>query len=136
MRPLDTMEIRRRPSREEINRSEIMLATSCSWRRFEFRQRGGEFATPIVQRDGHPDILFEGGEKTGQRIAECWNACRGIPTEALETGVVGEMVTAFQNVMGYLDTPIARRKLGIDSDEKWLLEARALLSKIKGDSHG
>lgn len=38
---------------------------------------------------------------------------------------------ALENVMGYLDTPIARRKLGIDPDAEWLQEARRV---IKGET--
>ena len=32
---------------------------------------------------------------------------------------------ALANAMGHLDTPIARRRLGIDPDAEWLLDARA-----------
>ena len=40
---------------------------------------------------------------------------------------------ALTNVMGYVDTPISRRRLGIDPNAcEWLLPARAAL---KGESH-
>lgn len=37
------------------------------------------------------------------------------------------LVEALRNTMGYLDTPIARRKLGINPDEEWIKEARQIL---------
>lgn len=36
-----------------------------------------------------------------------------------------EAMGAFENAMGHLDTPISRRKIGIDPNEEWLLDARA-----------
>lgn len=64
----------------EIEAAPIMLATSCSWRRFVFDYPyGGPFAEPITQHpDNHPDIYFAGGECTGHRLAACWNACIGM----------------------------------------------------------
>jgi hypothetical protein len=34
-----------------------------------------------------------------RRIAACWNACQHIPTEALEAGVVGELVEACRTLV-------------------------------------
>jgi hypothetical protein len=33
-------------------------------------------------------------EANARRLVACWNACQSIPTEALEAGVVGELVEA------------------------------------------
>lgn len=41
-----------------------------------------------------------------------------------------ELREALENVMGHIDTPIARRRLGINTDQpEWLTEARALNHK-------
>jgi len=45
---------------------------------------------------------------------------------------VRELEGALQNAMGHLDTPIARRKLGIDPDAEWLREARDLVESKEG----
>ena len=39
---------------------------------------------------------------------------------------------ALRNVMGHLDTPIGRRKVGIDPNADWLLEARELIQHKEG----
>ena len=41
---------------------------------------------------------------------------------------------ALQNVMGFVDTPIGRRKLGISSDCEWIADARRIMSETKGSS--
>lgn len=38
-----------------------------------------------------------------RRIAACWNACQHIPTEALEAGVVGELVEAVRKASLWVD---------------------------------
>lgn len=54
-----------------------------------------------------------------------------VPCTALPSGGGGEEKWSrhLRNAMGYLDTPIARRKLGIDANEPWLQEARAALQQ-------
>ena len=42
---------------------------------------------------------------------------------------MAEAVGVLQNTMGYLDTPIGRRRMGIDANADWLSNARALLAR-------
>jgi len=51
--------------------------------------------------------------------------------QAMMVPEVRELVEALENAMGHLDTPIGRRKLGIDANVKWLTDARAALHRIK-----
>ena len=37
-------------------------------------------------------------EATARRICAAWNACEGIPTEALEAGVVQDMLKALEEI--------------------------------------
>ena len=45
--------------------------------------------------------LFRSDQKAAnaRRLVACWNACEGIPTEQVEAGVVGEMVTALRDCL-------------------------------------
>jgi hypothetical protein len=45
---------------------------------------------------------------------------------------VAALVEALQNAMGHIDTPVGRRKLGVDADSPWIVTARATLAKIGG----
>lgn len=38
---------------------------------------------------------------------------------------------ALANALGFLDTPIARRKLGLDPNAVWLAQARKLVKEIR-----
>ncbi len=42
---------------------------------------------------------------------------------------VEELEGALANTMGFLDTPIARRKLGVNPDADWVKAARAALKQ-------
>jgi len=44
--------------------------------------------------------------------------------------LVEELAGALKNSMGYLDTPIGRRKLGISPNAGWLVNNRVLLSRL------
>jgi hypothetical protein len=58
------------------------------------------------------------------RLAAAWNACTGIPTEALEAGVVADMRSALENLI------IA---IGMGWDLDGVLEvAEAALAKLEG----
>ena len=66
-------------------------------------------------------------EDDARRIVACWNACAGIGTDALERGVVAEMLQALKDceeAMDYMseyEIPIAlpgRVKAAIDKAEK------------------
>jgi hypothetical protein len=67
-------------------------------------------------------------EETIRRLRACWNACAGIPTAALEAGVVGELVEALtERVAGVLREPhtIQHRSTSVQ-------RACAVLAKAKG----
>lgn len=49
----------------------------------------------------------------------------------LSDALLREAMGAFENAMGHLDTPISRRKIGIDPNAEWLLDARATLAKLR-----
>lgn len=53
------------------------------------------FAPLLV--DGLRVDVFE-AIANAKRFIALWNACKGIPTEALEQGVVGEMLVALKNI--------------------------------------
>ena len=59
-----------------------------------------------------PDVGSEIMEANARRIVACWNACLDISTEALEQGVIPEMLQALKScneAMGYMseyDIPI------------------------------
>ena len=52
----------------------------------------------LADDDSGVDSLPVTDHKGMRRIAACWNACAGIPTEALEAGVVGELVEALEGI--------------------------------------
>ena len=64
--------------------------------------------------DGVAEIIPRGkgklGEPDARRIVACVNACQGIPTEALEDGVVEEMVTAAKK---YLETNYSEHRYAL-----------------------
>lgn len=64
-------------------------------------------------------------------VIEAWN------TRAdLADALLREAMGAFENAMGHLDTPISRRKIGIDPNEEWLLDARATVAKLRAHLEG
>lgn len=69
-------------------------------------------------------------EANMRRIVACVNACAGIPTEALETGVVWEMVEALEVLVGKIEWEIGEEKWGRDPDA--LAKAKRVLAKVRG----
>lgn len=67
-----------------------------------------------------------------RRIVATWNACEGIPTEALEEGVVREMIEALEALVDELEWEIGEEKWGRDPDA--LPMARAVLAKVWGEA--
>ena len=76
-------------------------------------------------------------EANAHRIVASVNACAGIPTEALEAGVIAELVEALEAAVPEIDVmagwvhdeSIRGRYLEIAA------RARAILTKAKGDGH-
>ena len=54
----------------------------------------------------------------------------------LPDALLREAMGALENAMGHLDTPISRRKIGIDPNAGWLLDARATLAKLRAHLEG
>jgi hypothetical protein len=57
----------------------------------------------VIERPAGGDVV-EGDEAetaaNARRLAACWNACRGIPTEALESGALGRLLKAAAALAG------------------------------------
>jgi hypothetical protein len=80
----------------------------------------GAVAPPSATRNAHPAYLFAGpphgprmvqfdrGQAMhgddGRRVVAAWNATRGIPTEALESGVIEELSAALRAYLEYEDS--------------------------------
>ena len=64
-----------------------------------------------------------------RRIMAAWNACEGISTEALEAGIVNDMLEALREVVSEYDNPDNGRYL------RWAVdEARAAIAKATGNT--
>ncbi len=84
------------------------------------------------------DWPFCGCDENALKVVESLHECGWLSDSEARTlqSQCARMKEALQNAMGYLDTPVARRKLCIDADEPWLLEARgALEASDKSDTH-
>jgi hypothetical protein len=70
-------------------------------------------------------------EANARRLVACWNACQSIPTDALEAGVVGELVEAVRKaslwVAQYKALPAHK-----PAAESMLRVLEAALAKAKG----
>lgn len=87
----------------------------------------------VVRPDGYYSSKYDDyefgvaiSEPNARRIVACVNACEGIPTEALESGVVREVVEALEALVG------EEEKRGRDPDA--LPMARAVLAKVRGEA--
>lgn len=70
-------------------------------------------------------------ESKASRALSCVNACAGIPTEALEAGVVKEMVEALENISNAYWNQIEGRTNHAAVQIKYLSDARNIIEKIK-----
>src|SRR5690606_23921954 len=66
-----------------------------------------------------------------RRIAATWNACEGIPTEALEAGVVREMVEALETAL-WIRSKLEPGDFGFSLKE-WD-QIVAVLAKVRGEA--
>ena len=62
------------------------------------------------------------------RFCAAWNACEGIPTEALEAGVVKDMLEALHNMI-----ELARPYMRDDVQLQAIQDARAAIAKATGE---
>ena len=67
-------------------------------------------------------------EANARRLVACVNACEGIPTEALEGGVIGELMDALQSMID----PIERGWMVTDWDLR-MSTGKAAITKAKGE---
>lgn len=97
-------------------------------------ERGGP--DPVSDYNGREPVWLGGsvGDDDLRRIAACWNACSGIPTAALEAGVVGELVAAAEAVLG--DVCFAEDCGKYPVSEVDLLRLQAALALAKGVANG
>ena len=73
----------------------------------------------------HSTIDYETMLANARRIVACVNACAGIPTEALEGGVVAELGGVAGAVLGWFDS---RPSPGMG---EWMINARAAIAKAE-----
>jgi len=69
------------------------------------------------------------GWRDARRIAACVNACEGIPTEALESGVVQEMVEALEALLPSIENAVGEIYYWPEYER-----AKAVLAKARGEA--
>jgi len=57
----------------------------------------------VLQSETEPDEELEVIEANADRITAAVNACKGIPTEALKSGVVGELLAVCETAVRFFD---------------------------------
>ena len=65
-------------------------------------ERDGDRMTGRIfgaDHDWLADVYSGNDQANARRLVACWNACQSIPTEALEAGVVGELVEACRTLV-------------------------------------
>jgi hypothetical protein len=55
---------------------------------------------PVIA-SGNTGLAIEFNEPNIDRAAACVNACKGIPTEALESGVIAEMLSLVRDIRNF-----------------------------------
>lgn len=90
--------------------------------------RGWDHLTGVGACNLDEETAYAIQQANAQRIVATWNACEGIPTEALEPGVVRELVEALEALVDELEWEIGEEKWGRDPDA--LPMARAVLAKV------
>jgi len=66
---------------------------------------------------------------SAQRIFACVHACEGIPTEALESGVVREMVEALEALLPSIENAVGEIYYWPEYER-----AKAVLAKVRGEA--
>ena len=98
---------------------------------------GGGTAITRLGRYIHVEPLrsLREASANARRIVACVNSCAGIPTEALEAGVIGEMQAAFAD-LERTASDVARQ--GAKTGSQWtllaaqLIRARSILPRLGG----
>lgn len=74
------------------------------------------------------ETLFDrGGDWAADEVGKVLSERLGVPTEALEAGVVREMIEALEAVVYQYDTPWDRHRYSIE-------KAKAVLAKLRGEA--
>ena len=97
----------------------------------------GEFNWPKLAAEAREILAGDGLSKTEMatadltRVAACWNACEGVPTERLDAGILKEATDALGNMMFF-----TRLKYGNLDKDVWALiqRAEAVFNKLKGEA--
>lgn len=89
----------------------------------------------ISENDGK-SIAVTYDDKDASRIVACVNACTGIPTEALEAGVIGEVKDALQHAASSVHHPACKCNGEYSANPEMyctchVQKARAVLDKVK-----
>lgn len=78
---------------------------------------------PQMPDYAHGSVADISGEENARRIVACVNACAGIPTEALEAGVIGDAYAALSDVLNQgIDRQTIRTIIERSSEVKWWLQ--------------
>ena len=72
-------------------------------------------------------------DQDARRICAAWNACEGIPTEALEPGVVKDMLEALQAILPRYCELVAAYENFMPEDDGTILSARAAIARATGE---
>lgn len=67
-----------------------------------------------------------------RRVLACWNACQNIPTEALEAGVVGELLGRLEQIADEMQSASSQgATVGPDWLDRRIRLARAAIAKAE-----
>ena len=89
--------------------------------------------TAADQEDIDNECAWKPGEMdaNARRFVACWNACMGIPTEALEAGAVKELLEACEEALNIMEVDL---QLEADDDPTVkILRAAIAKAKPKGE---
>ena len=97
----------------------------------------GEYVANSVRMSPETRFLFISGQNDGVDVDVCHvgNGPKG-PWNAKLIAAAPELLEALENVAGFIDTPIMRRKLGIDQQNppEWIESVRSAIRKAKGET--
>lgn len=114
---------------------------------YDLRMQAGECEFPMCRRlydvTPHPNPDFatipvaigDVSDQYARRLAACVNACQGIPTEALEAGVVGDLVAVFQRQEDIIRNILTDSQLDVRSEcgrtlREYVATVRQVLAKL------
>ena len=78
--------------------------------------------------DEYTNSIVDENKANAARIVACVNACAGISNEALESGLIGELVVALENIIVLVENDV--NDYGFYGSYK---NAKKVLSKVRGE---